>query len=86
MRFFTYQGKGNISGDRIRELRQKARLSQSALAAQMQVRGVMIDQDAISRIERGARIVTDYELACLCRALRVSLTDMLSDFYEKYPE
>jgi len=72
MRFFTYQGKGNISGDRIRELRQKARLSQSALAAQMQVRGVMIDQDAISRIERGARIVTDYELRTLANLFDTS--------------
>lgn len=67
MRFFTYQGKGNISGDRIRELRQKARLSQSALAAKMQVRGVLIDQDAISRVERGLRIVTDYELLTLSK-------------------
>lgn len=72
MRFFTYQGKGNISGDRIRELRQKARLSQSALAAQMQVRGVMIDQDAISRIERGARIVTDYELRTIAKLFDTS--------------
>ncbi len=67
MRFFTYKGKGNISGDRIRELRQKARLSQSALAAKMQVRGVLIDQDAISRVERGLRIVTDYELLTLSK-------------------
>ena len=62
----------NISGDRIRELRQKARLSQSALAAQMQVRGVMIDQDAISRIERGARIVTDYELRTIAKLFDTS--------------
>ncbi len=72
MRFFTYQGKGNVSGDRIRELRQKARLSQSALAAKMQVEGVIIDQDAISRIERGARLVADYELRTLAKLFHTS--------------
>lgn len=69
MRFFKYEGKGNVSGDRIRELRQKARLSQSALAAKMQVEGVMIDQDAISRIERGARLVADYEILVIASYL-----------------
>lgn len=72
MRFFKYEGKGNVSGDRIRELRQKARLSQSALAAKMQVEGVMIDQDAISRIERGARLVADYEILVIAKLFNTS--------------
>lgn len=76
MKIFTYKGKGNVSGDRIRELRLKARLSQSALAAKMQVEGVVMEQDAVSRIERGERIVTDYELLVLTRLFKTS-TDWL---------
>ncbi len=76
MKIFTYKGKGNVSGARIRELRQKARLSQSALAAKMQVEGVVMEQDAVSRIERGERIVTDYELLVLTRLFNTS-TDWL---------
>lgn len=76
MKIFTYKGKGNVSGDRIRELRLKARLSQSALAAKMQVEGVVMEQDAVSRIERGERIVTDYELLVLTRLFNTS-TDWL---------
>lgn len=76
MKIFSYKGKGNVSGDRIRELRQKARLSQSALAAKMQVEGVVMEQDAVSRIERGERIVTDYELLALTRLFKTS-TDWL---------
>ena len=66
--------------------RQKREFTQDQLAAKLQIMNVNIDQQMISKIELNKRIVTDYELACLCRALRVSLTDMLSDFYEKYPE
>ena len=43
-------------------------------------------QQIISRMEHNTRIVTDYELACLCRALGVTVEEMLADFYEEYPE
>ena len=52
--------------------RLKRRLSQSALAAKMQTEGAVIDQDAISRIESGSRLVTDYELLVLTRIFGVS--------------
>ena len=52
----------------------------------MQVMNVNIDQQMISKIERNRRFVTDFELACFCRILGVTLEEMLSDFYEKYPE
>lgn len=71
MKIYTYNGKSNISGDRIRELRQKRKLSQAALAAKMQTEGVTIEQDAISRIENGARLVTDYEILALTRIFSV---------------
>ena len=54
MRKFQFEGKGNVSGDRVRELRLRARLSQTALAAKMQTEGAIIEQDAVSRIESGS--------------------------------
>ena len=57
MKRFQFEGKGNISGDRVRELRLRARLSQSALAAKMTTECVIMEQDVISRIESGARLV-----------------------------
>lgn len=72
MRRLRYEGKSNISGDRIRELRLHARLSQSDLAAKMQTEGLPIEQDVISRIERGTRLVTDYELLVLTRIFRTT--------------
>lgn len=74
MNRFRYQKgeQSNISGERIRELRLKNRLSQSTLAKRMQVRGAVLEQDAISRIERGARVVADYELLVLTEIFNVS--------------
>lgn len=69
---FQYEGKSNVSGERIRELRLRRRLSQSTLAAKMQIEGVIVEQDVISRIERGSRLVTDYELLALTKIFGVS--------------
>ena len=63
MKIYDYSGRANISGDRIHQARTAQRLSQDALAAKMQVCGVGLGREAISRIETGDRFVTDYELA-----------------------
>ena len=60
MRIYDFEGKKNISGERIREARLKLRLSQSDLAARVQVEGVTMERDSISRIEIGTRFIPDY--------------------------
>lgn len=77
MKIYDYNGKKNISGDRIRQARQKRRLSQTDLAARMQVAGVIIERDSISRIEIGTRFVPDYELPVFARILDVPVTWLL---------
>lgn len=72
MKKFNFEGKGNVSGERIRELRLRARMSQAALAAKMQTEGVIVEQDVISRIELGTRFVTDFEILVLTRIFNVS--------------
>lgn len=72
MKLCDFCGRKNVSGDRIREIRQRKRYSQSTLAIKMQTEGAIVEQDAISRIESGARIVTDYEVLALTRIFGVS--------------
>ena len=72
MKIYDYNGKKNICGDRVREARQKQRISQSDLAARLQIEGVTLERDCISRIEIGTRFVTDYEIIVLAKCLRVS--------------
>lgn len=59
---YDYNGKKNICGERVHEARCKLRLTQSDLAAQLQVAGIIIERDSISRIESGTRFVADYEI------------------------
>ena len=77
MKIYDYNGLKNISGSRIREARQKLRLSQSDLAARMQVEGIVIERDSISRIEAGSRFIPDYELPVFSKVLNISVDWML---------
>lgn len=77
MKIYNYNGKKNICGDRIHEARCKLRLTQSNLAAQLQINGIIIERDSISRIEIGTRFVADYELRELSKILKVSVNWLL---------
>jgi transcriptional regulator with XRE-family HTH domain len=73
VKIYDYKGKKNICGDRVHEARCKHRLTQSDLAAQLQVAGIIIERDSISRIEIGTRFVADYELRELSKILKVTV-------------
>ena len=77
MKIYDYNGKKNICGERIHEARCKLRLTQNDLAAKMQVNGITIERDSISRIEIGTRFVADYELRELARILNVDVAWLL---------
>ena len=51
---------------------QKKRITQGELAAHLQVMGVMLERDSISRIEIGTRFVADYEVVEIAKVLEVS--------------
>ena len=72
MKIYDYKGKKNICGQRVMEARKKLNLSQENLAARLQVEGVNIERDSVSRIEIGTRFVADYELLVLCKVLNVT--------------
>ena len=77
MKIYDYNGKKNISGSRIREARRKIDLSQDDLAAKMQVEGIVIERDSISRVELGTRFVPDYEVPVFAKVLKVSVEWLL---------
>lgn len=77
MKIYTYQGRKNLCGEKIREARVKNRLSQSDLAAKMQTEGVTLERDSISRIENGTRFIADYELMAFAKVLNINVDSML---------
>ena len=77
MKIYDYNGKKNICGERVHEARCKLRLTQSDLAARLQINGIIIERDSVSRIEIGTRFVADYELRELSKILKVSIPWLL---------
>lgn len=76
MKIYWYDGKKNIAGSRVKELRQEKGISQKALAEQLQLLGFDFNDLTILRIETGKRFVADYELMALADYFNVS-TDYL---------
>ena len=72
MKIYDYNGRKNICGDRIREARIKQRMTQADLAARIQVEGVIMERDSISRVEIETRFIPDYEIPIFAKVLGVS--------------
>ena len=77
MKIYDFNGRKNICGERVKKARRKLKLSQQMLAAKLQLSGVIIERDSVSRIEIGTRFVADYELLALSKILKVSPTYLL---------
>ena len=72
MKNYNSLGKFNCSGTRIRRRRKELKLSQEQLAAKLQLAGLDITPNAVSRTESGLRVVPDYEIPFFADALGVS--------------
>ena len=57
--------------------RPRRKLTQSDLAARLQIEGIIMERDSISRIEIGTRFVADYELKVLAKILGVEVNWLL---------
>lgn len=77
MKIYDYNGRKNLCGPRIREARTRLQMTQGDLAIQLQLSGIVIERDCISRIEIGTRFVADYELRALAQILKVSVPWLL---------
>lgn len=77
MKIYNYNGFANISGPKIREVRERRGWTQEELAAKLQLENVVLSQKSISRIEQRERVVSDYELLVLARVLNTDLYQLI---------
>ena len=68
----TDAGGKNLIGERLRLLRKNAGLSQRDLARELQLIGMDMDKNVITRIETDKRYVTDFELQALKEIFNIS--------------
>lgn len=73
-------GKNNICGDKVKEIRllQTPKMSQRILADKLQLLGIDVDKNAIQRIESGQRFVTDIEIKAIARIFDITVDQLLS--------
>ena len=69
----------NICGQNVRRLREKQGLSQDQLAAKLQTEGLGVNQNSVSRIETGKRIVADFELKALATVFNVDIATLVEN-------
>ena len=67
----------NRLGKRVKELRIAKKLSQKALAEQLQLAGYEFNDLTVLRIEQGIRFVPDYEVVALAEYFQVSCDYLL---------
>ncbi len=73
MKMHLFHGKRNLCGSKIQALRKQKGISQEDFAARMQILGVTIERDSISRIEIGTRFISDFELMTIAKILEVPI-------------
>ena len=73
MKIYSYRGKNNISGERIREARLRLRLSQTALAAKIDG----LTASDIGKAERGEKDLTQAQLKAIAKATGVTQKSLL---------
>lgn len=78
MKIYWHNGSKNIIGKNLKKIRLERNLTQSDIAAALQLKGYEFDRITILRIENGLRFVPDYEVKFLCEVLGVSYEDLLN--------
>ena len=73
----TADGRNNITGIKMKELRKALKISQRELSDRLQVVGLDIDKNAIQRIESGQRFVTDIEILTIAKCFNVTVSSLL---------
>ena len=72
-------GTKNIVGVKVLELRKERGIKQKDFLAQLQVLGMDISATSLSRLEGQYRLVQDFEVVILAKALGVTVNDLLSE-------
>ena len=80
----NYNNHLNVSGKKIKELRKENHLSLSGLSTKLGLIGIDIPKPSLHKLEKGQRIIKDYELYALSYVFQVPINEILSDFIQDF--
>lgn len=82
-KIIKYNDKLNVIGDKVRKYREKEKLSLSQMSDKLMLIGIDIPKSSLQNIEKGKRVVKEYEFYALCKFFNVSMEEMLKDFIKE---
>ena len=82
-KIIKYNDKLNIIGDKVRKYKEKEKLSLSQMSDKLMLMGIDIPKSSLQNIEKGKRVVKEYEFYALCKFFNVTMEEMLKDFIKE---
>ena len=79
-----YNGKLNAIGSIIKEYRIKNNMTQKDLSEIAQLYGIVLFNNSLQKIERGDRVIKEYELAFFSVIFNVSADELLKICKDEY--
>lgn len=73
-------GRKNLVGLKMQEVRKSRGISQRQVADDLNEMGLIIDKNAVQRMESGQRFITDIELVTIAKYLDIPLNELMSSF------
>ena len=74
-----YNDKLNVSSKKIKELREKNNLSLSGLSIKLALMGIDIPKPSLYKLEKGNRVLKDFELYGLAHVFNVPIEELLEN-------
>lgn len=82
-KIIKYNDKLNVIGDKVRKYREKEKLSLSQMSDKLMLIGIDFPKSSLQNIEKGKRVVKEYEFYALCKFFNVTMEEMLKDFIKE---
>lgn len=82
-KIIKYNNKLNVIGDKVRKYREKEKLSLSQMSDKLMLMGIDIPKSSLQNIEKGKRVVKEYEFYALCKFFNITMEEMLKDFIKE---
>lgn len=71
-------GRKNLLGIKMREIRKSRGISQRQVADDLAEMGLVVDKNAVQRMESGQRFITDIELITISKYLEIPINELIN--------
>lgn len=82
-KIIKYNDKLNVIGEKVRKYREAKKWSLSKLSNEIMLNtGIDIRKSSLQYIEKGKRVVKEYEFYAICKVFDITMEELLKDFID----